>query len=395
MAFHSDSRDACLFILPWTLEGDGGVNQVVENLMTQMDRHGEYRPLLLVNSWNDRSVREQNIKGHHHFFLRMNDLWNPERPLGGLLAFLLFLPLTLLKLVSLISVNKITVINVHFCGLCALNISVLRMFGLFKGRFILSFHGSDLLAAQRTIWPVRPLWKILLGSADAIVTCSEHLKSEVVSFAPEISGKIACIHNCIDVESLGSAEKRLLPEGRPTRDYILNVATFEPKKGQDVLVQAFAKICGKFPDLDLVLIGRPAGSYAALKNLIKTLGLGERIRLYENVPHGEISAFFAAAMLFALSSRYEPFGIVLLEAGFFATPVVATRVGGIPEIVTHGETGMLCDPDDVDGLARELEFILGNPQERSRIGQNLRLHVLNNFTWDHAYAKYLKCLGGS
>ena len=394
--FLSPPLNSYLFVLPWTLECDGGVNQVVENLMNFMERHGDYRPLLMVNSWSDTSIRQQEIKGRHHFFFRLRSLYDAKIPLRNLIAFIIYLPFALLKINKFINSEHVAAINFHFCDLSAFNVSILKILGLFRGKLILSFHGADVIAAIKTKGLEKILYKILLKSADLIVTCSEQLKTEMISLNHKCSNHVMCIHNGIDVGLLANARcsNSIIDSKLRQRGYILNVATYEFKKGQDVLINAFFKISNLFPNIDMVIIGRPAESSHTLKVLIDSLALGHRVWLYENVPHDKILAFFQKAMIFALPSRYEPFGIVILEAGLFSIPVVATKVGGIPEILTHGQTGRLCDADDVEGLAGELTYLLENPDERAKIGQNLHQHVAESFTWEQAYLKYMKCVRG-
>ena len=88
----------------------------------------------------------------------------------------------------------------------------------------------------------------------------------------------------------------------------------------------------------------------------------------------------------------EGFGLVLLEAGAFGAPVVATRVGGIPEIISGPEYGVLVAPDDVDALRRAIESLLENPEMAREIGSNLRGRVRNVFSWEEAYRNYRNVL---
>ena len=314
MSASNESRGTYLFILPWTLESCGGVNQVVENLMNQMERHGKYRPLLMVNSWGDTLLREQEIMGYRHFFFRLRSLWDNNNPLRNFLAWFIFLPSALRKLRRFVIQKNVAVINMHYCGLPALNIAILKSLGLFRGKWILSFHGADLLSARQSTGLARLLWKTVLTSADAIVTCSERLKSEIGVFYPENRDRVECIHNGIDNELFFIRRdiSCIVDAALLSREYILNIGTFEYKKGQDVLIKAFSIIAQIYPDLDLVLIGRPAESIESIKVLIESLGLGHRVWLYENVPHDKVSTFYEKAKIFVLPSRYEPFGIVLL-----------------------------------------------------------------------------------
>lgn len=367
---------------------------MVENLMNQMERHDDYIPLLMVNSWEDTKIRKQKINDHIHHFVRLRSVWNRRRPLRNLLAFFLFLPVELCSLRRFVKDNRIAVINVHYCGLYALNVSILKTLRLFGGRLILSFHGKDVLAARQAQGLEKRLWKILLRSADTIVTCSESLKNDVGVLENQCLGRIVAVHNGIDISFLERERDRIF---RPDdvldgHKIVLNVGTYEHKKGQDILIHAFAQEAEKFPDVHLVMIGRRGEALEELRELIHFFGLERRVSLYEDLPHEKMAALYKGATVFALPSRFEPFGIVILEAGAFGVPVVATNVGGVREILTHDETGRLCEPEDSECFARELAYLLKHPEERERLANNLKKHVLENFSWERAYRKYVECV---
>jgi alpha-maltose-1-phosphate synthase len=96
------------------------------------------------------------------------------------------------------------------------------------------------------------------------------------------------------------------------------------------------------------------------------------------------------AAVFACPSIYEPFGIINLEAMACETPVVATRVGGIKEVVVDGKTGLLVPPSDPTKLGRAITQIIEDPEGAARMGQAGRQHVLQNFTWDRIAEKTLE-----
>jgi glycosyltransferase involved in cell wall biosynthesis len=158
------------------------------------------------------------------------------------------------------------------------------------------------------------------------------------------------------------------------------------------LIKAFAKIAPEFKELCLVLIGRPGGAENKITQLIDSLGLSCRVHLYNGLPHDQILTIIKRAMIFVLPSRYEPFGIVILEAGAFGVPVIASNVGGIREILSHNDTGRLCVPEDVDSLADELRNLLTDQEERYRLGGNLRKHILENYSWEKTCTKYIEVI---
>ena len=108
------------------------------------------------------------------------------------------------------------------------------------------------------------------------------------------------------------------------------------------------------------------------------------------VPHADLHVYYERAMMFCLASRIEPFGLVLLEAGAFRLPVIATAVGGILEILDHGKTGCLVPVEDPIKLAQEILRLVSAADERARLGYALFEHVQHDFSWGRAYQQYLK-----
>jgi glycosyltransferase involved in cell wall biosynthesis len=108
-----------------------------------------------------------------------------------------------------------------------------------------------------------------------------------------------------------------------------------------------------------------------------------------DVPHAQIGALFASATLFCLSSLAEPFGIVLLEAGVFSLPVIATRVGGVPEIICDKKDGILVDGGDSTQLAEGIKALLDAPGRAIALGASLHDRVLREFSWRQAVNGYV------
>ena len=165
---------------------------------------------------------------------------------------------------------------------------------------------------------------------------------------------------------------------------ILNVARHVPVKGVATLLRAFARIADQHPGVMLTQVG--SGPLTdSLQSLARQLGIVDRVRfLGVQTPH-QILELMQRADLLALTSQTaetgarEGLGIVLNEASACGIPVVATRCGGIPEAVIHGETGLLCDERDDRQLAENLVLLLGNKGLRFKMGRRGREYVCQKF----------------
>jgi len=221
-------------------------------------------------------------------------------------------------------------------------------------------HGFRRPAASLLLEPLR---RHALRRADRLVAVSKAQAEwlhEYVRPAPPI----AVIPNAIDVERFaapadGRRERRRLgiPDGAPV---IVSVGRLVKEKGHDTLIDALAMCVAdrKAPEAHLILVG--AGpEQAALGARARAAQLNQRVHFAGLQP--DPRPLLAAADLFCLASRFESMGIAIVEAMAAGLPVIATRVGGIPEVVTEGETGRLVAPEDPGALAGALGELLAQP----------------------------------
>ena len=385
------------FVVPWELDLAGGVNQVVANLYRQMLDAGELEPLIVVERWSAVRPVEEIVDGRRIVYLRMPSPWSERGSAIGMLKWLLTAPLSLARLRRFAGRYRVAAFNFHYVSLSALPVALLRMLRLYRGALILSFHGLDLRDARATPRIARALWKMLFRSSTAVVACSEAFARQVAEFAGTWPKRLSAVRNGLDVEYFvthvdrdGALADGRLPTALADREFIVSVATLEHKKGHDVLLRAFARLRRGLPGegLALVLVGRSDAAEPGLRVLTSELGLSRDVFFCTNVPHPQVGVFLERAKAFCLPSRAEPFGIALLEAGAYRLPVVASRVGGIPEIVIHGESGLLVQPDDVDGLAAALDRVMADPDAARGLGERLHRRVANEFPWKRAYEQY-------
>jgi len=383
----TDRKPSFLFVMQWDPNELGGVNYVVVNLWEQVNKNAEMRPLLMLPSWEHPRPAPSVVNGRRTIYWRMRMPWY-----GGFresLIFLVTLPTALMRLRRLLRRERVVAVNVHYPSTSALVFVILRRLGLHRAKVILTFHSTDIWHAGRSRGFTRLIWKILMMGADVCTAVSEGLRQQVHALCPQC--KSVAVLNALDVPAfLAERDPAFQLDPRLLgRRFILDVASFNFHKGHDLLIDAFAAISREFPDLLLVIVGQSGPYLPEMKRQVERHGLSERVLYFENVPHGHLLNFFESASLFVLPSRREGFGLVLLEAGVFAIPVVAADVGGIPEIIFHDRTGRLVPPDDLDALTREILDLLRHPAEAKRLGERLRRSVEDDFSWARAYRAYV------
>jgi glycosyltransferase involved in cell wall biosynthesis len=357
-------RQKYLLLAPWPVTPGSGVNAVILGLAEAM---GDcYEPVIVVTGWDPAPPPGQ-------LWLKMPIFAMPFR---NAIAFaVLFFP-NMVRLRSL--ARGAVAVNPHFVGLELLPLLALRTFRLCP-KVILSVHGADLNTAAQASGLQAALYRWMFRTADVVVACSRALAEAVRMVSPKAN--VVSVWNAIrwpeEVSNPRPMESR----------YLVCVAGFVRKKAHDILLPAFRQILCRHPDLKLVLIGNNGPEWSAVKVLLQKLQLDESVIMMRDVDHQDVLSWMRHAECLVLPSRDEPFGIALLEAGALGTPIVATRVGGVPEFVTDGVCGILCDPDRPDQIAEAVLNTLENPAQAMQRAQVFQNRV-RELTWPRAFAEY-------
>lgn len=379
-----------MLLVPWDPVGPGGVIAVIANLYRQVERDGTYEPILLVSSWPARRPRDVIVEGRRTIHFRTPSPW-PSGSVFGFLKWLVASPLFLFDLWRLCRKHRVAVFNVHYPSLGCFGPALLRAVGLYRGRIILSFHGLDLTDARNARGVEASFWRFILRHSDVTVACSAAFAKEVYNFVGHET-QVAVVHNGVDVDGLLHREDRG-PDPlahMKGRRYIVALGKIENRKGLDVLLRAFARLRPRHDGLALVLVGNAGDASESLRSLTRELALSDDVFFFDAVPNTRIGWFLARADVVCLPSRSETFGIVLLEAGAFRRPVVATRVGGIPEVIENGTSGLLVEPDEPEALAVAIERVLTDRSLANALGERLFERVESEFTWGRAFSAYKK-----
>ena len=230
--------------------------------------------------------------------------------------------------------------------------------------------------------------RVAVESAAAVVAVSDGMRGDVLTAYPEISpDRVRVIRNGIDtVEYAPDPDTSVLAKHGidPSRPYVIFVGRITRQKGVPVLLRAAAALD---PSAQLVLCAGAADT-PALAEEVSTLVAGLQatrsgvIWIPEMLPKPSVIQLLTHALAFVCPSVYEPLGIVNLEAMACSTAVAASRVGGIPEVVEDGVTGLLVPPDDPAALADALNALLRDPARAAAMGRAGRRRAVDEFSWD-------------
>ncbi len=188
------------------------------------------------------------------------------------------------------------------------------------------------------------------------------------------------VHNGIPEEFLGYQHPLDRLDGP-----LVFFGRFAQDKGADVLVDALALLGDEAPTVQF--IGR-GDAEAGLRAQAWALGLGDRVVFLPWMEHDALGRALADASLAVLPSRHEAFGLSVVSALAVGVPVVSTRVGGIPEIVEDGRSGLLVPPDDPAALAAAIRRLRRDPAEARRLGRAGRERARTHFTWSGAAERF-------
>jgi len=243
----------------------------------------------------------------------------------------------------------------------------------------LSMDASDLF--QRSQF-ARSLMRTILNEADAITACSGQTLAEAEAFIGRPFGpRGQVVYNGIRLSEFTTAHP-----AAQARPYLLAIGRHVKQKGFDVLLRAFSQLASQFSGHDLLIAG-DGSEHESLKQLAQTIGNGARVIFPGRVDHDAAVSLFAGCTLFVLPSRHEPMGIVNLEAMAAGRAVIATDVGGVPELVQHERTGLLVRPDDSAALATAMTRLLTDAAERDQLGRAGQRRA-QQFDWSAIAGQY-------
>ncbi|MEM7307141.1 MAG: N-acetyl-alpha-D-glucosaminyl L-malate synthase BshA [Planctomycetota bacterium] len=239
-------------------------------------------------------------------------------------------------------------------------------------RVVTTLHGTDITIVGSDA-SYAPLTQFVIAASDIATAVSESLARQTRDLFCDETGlvcEIEVIPNFVDTDLFR-------PEARPRDEppTAIHISNFRPVKRVPWLVEAFAT-ASRGTDARLLLVGDGPDEPAARERALE-LGVAERVEFLG--VRDDLPGLLARADVFCLTSSTESFGLSALEALATATPVVATRVGGVPEVIDDGETGLLVEAADQDGFAERLRGLLVDRGRARELGEAGRRVAVGRF----------------
>jgi len=197
-----------------------------------------------------------------------------------------------------------------------------------------------------------------LSLADRVVTVSEFSRRDILRHLSLPEEKVVVVPECAGAEFRpareGESFERVLGQCGVERPFVLYVGSIERRKNVDGLLAAYAKLPPALrARLLLVIVGRDQTAGLSVAELTKKFGIAENVVLAGYLPDDDLAVLYRAARMFVFPSRYEGFGLPVLEAMASGVPVITSNVTSLPEVA--GDAATLVDPDDADGLAAAMQ----------------------------------------
>lgn len=229
---------------------------------------------------------------------------------------------------------------------------------------------------------------LCIRRADRIVAVSQYTKQDIMNVFGIPHSRIEVIYHGVRLEDYMFPEEAKVKIrsalGINSQPMILFVGRLSPRKGVDILLRALPQLLGKM-EVKLVLAG--SGNQRDYQQLAQSLGISDKTVFLGHVSDNTLRLLYSSCDLFVLPSRLEGLGIVILEAMASGKPVVATNVGGIPELVKSGQNGILVEAGEEGKLASAIVKVLSDNSLPKTIGGNNMKKAQEHYSWEAAARK--------
>jgi glycosyltransferase involved in cell wall biosynthesis len=357
----------------------GGVAQIVEDLAAQFARAG-HRVAVVSNPHKGKSMARPQKPAVEQVWIDLPrakplSLRHPER---------LWRRSTAPDLTTFIRQWAPDVINIHG-GLRDRFPAVIVACRRTRIPIVQSFHlVPEPFDEDEEAVRLKSFSSMALRAAGAITFPSAAVKEGFKQIWPEAE-RARIIRGGVNMEE--AARAKSLARRRP---YIFSASRLDLRhKAVDVLIEAFRLLAAEFPDVDLLIAG-DGPQQTQIEEIIAASRLAARIHLLSSLPHDDLWSLYKGTLIFVMLSRMaEGLPLVFFEAMACGTPVIGTRNGGTPEIVSHEDTGLLIENNEPGTAAAAIRALLANAGAREKMGRR-GYELAKNYDWQAVASSYLK-----
>jgi N-acetyl-alpha-D-glucosaminyl L-malate synthase BshA len=289
------------------------------------------------------------------------------------------------KMAEVISRYALDILHVHYAIPHSISAYLAKM--MLSDRkipFVTTLHGTDitLVGNDRSYLPIT---RFGIEQSDAVTAVSDYLRQRTIDEF-HIQRPIEVVPNFVNADVYNRATDGVFRSrfGKSTEGILIHISNFRPGKRVEDVISVFSRVRAR-RQCKLLMVGdgpdRPKSEWLA-----STQGVVDDVVFLGK--QSDVAPFLSIADILLLPSENESFGLVALEAMACEVPVVATRVGGVPEVVDHGTDGFLCELGDVGSMAEECLHILENPSLRTEMGFAARAHAIRDFSASSIVPRY-------
>jgi phosphatidylinositol alpha-1,6-mannosyltransferase len=256
---------------------------------------------------------------------------------------------------------------------------------------VITAHGGDVYGLRGRL--LDALRRALASRCEAVTVVSRDMATKLPEATSRRGEPPRVMPMGVDTRRFSAGPER----GGNSDQTVLFVGRLAKKKGVEHLIRAFPDVLARHPDARLVVVG-DGPCRGELETLSSQLGLAKRVRFAGAQPPAQLPRFYGSSRLFVGPSVVtrtgdtEAFGLVFVEAMAADCPVVGTSVGGIPDVVIHGRTGLLVEPESPAALAAAINRLLDSPADAEKMGAIARRWVRRKFDWRQVAQGYANLL---
>ncbi len=297
--------------------------------------------------------------------------------------------------------HKIDLIHTHFPLMSDIQVKLLRgldiptvatvhstiegqHFGVKSANMRVSNMETSDIANLLLYYPLKFCELIYSRKISQFIAVSENIRQELIRYLNVPEKKIKTIYHGIDTNRFHPKAKLAkcpisLPSGRPI---LLFTGRFVATKGINTILKAVPTVIKQFPNALFVFVG--GGNYEPYQSYLVMMGVPQRNFLFYGyvADYYDLPAVYSRSTITLAPTIYEPLGIRILEAMSCGKPVIASRIGGITEIIEHGKNGLLISPGDYVSLANAIVSLLSDGDLLTSMGKKARQRVIENFSVD-------------